>query len=406
MPVTAGFLRELATWWWTKCLTVENCKTEAKVRTVLKVENFSWCKMSDHEEEQQQQELPAAKETGVLSTLVNISSILEKGFGNMENQMSGLKKSVKTSNANMVALNANIDAAFKGLKEDLADSDSESDEGMSVASAEAGVEPGPSGLSGRAAGAHELSSSGEEESVLTSKGKEIELDDSVGPPLQDPVADFISKSCGKKWKQKELEKKKAAYPKPSNAECLSTPKINEAVFAKLGTQAKNRDRGWQNNHITFVSAVSAMSRVADVLMVHEKSAPWVKEALSLSADALNLCGALNSEWTKSRREDIKTYLPEDFKRLVSDENPASKNWLFGDDLEGSIKAVESHNRLAKKMETATPKEKPAAANFQGKRKFKKRKRRDFKPKDDGDNRDSYKKKNTSSKDFQKRGANR
>ena len=357
----------------------------------------------------------------MLSTLKGISTILKGGFEGMENQMSSLKKSMKTSNTNMVALNTNINSAFKELKEQLVQSESEDDSSIASVGADSGQgsRPGRSsqsqaGDSHSAAarpipgGSHDMSSSDEDDSVLASKTKEIVVDSTVGPPLQDEVAEFLSKSFAKKWKHAELDKKRTAYPRPTNADCLTTPRINESVFVKLGTQPKNRDRGWQNNHTFFAAAVTAMSRVADLLMINEKSAPWVKEALSLSADALSLCGALNAEWTKSRREDIKTYLPEDFKRLVSDEAPASKTWLFGDDLEGSIKAVEIHNRLAKKMENPSPKEKKGnQQGFNNKKKWGKRKRKDFKSRSNDDDYEKDKKRqNSSGKDFRKRGNNR
>ena len=426
MLTGVGFVNELATWWRSKCCVIEHNTPFPKVQANTVETDSSPGVMSSQDDS----ELPGngadqIQGEDVLSTLEGIGVILQKGFSDMDTQLSGVKKSMKTSNANMVALNANFDSAFKDLAEKIL-SDNESEYEDSVVSdghRPADSQEDPSGDSrnddhglgdsGQHGDTHGLSSS-EDESVLTSKSKEIELDTSVGPPIQDAMAEFIAKSYSKKWKYVELEKKKTAYPRPINAECLSTPKVNDAVLAKPGVQVKNRDRSWQNNHVIFSSAVTAMSRVVDLLKVNEKSAPRVKEALSLSADALNLCGALNTEWIKARREDIKTVLPEDFKRLVSDDVPASHSWLFGNDLEGSIKAVEVHNRLAKKMEPSTSKDKktPQAANAGGynKRRYNNKRKRGGKQKNDDryNDGDSYKKRNSSasSKDFQKRGANR
>ena len=63
-----------------------------------------------------------------------------------------------------------------------------------------------------------------------------------------------------------------------------------------------------------------------------------------------MCATLNADWTKARRDDIHPSLPEDFKRLASAEVKVSPKFPFGDDLENTIKSLESHNQLTKKMD--------------------------------------------------------
>ena len=252
------------------------------------------------------------------------------------------------------------------------------------------------------------------DSILSSHSKALDDDSSVGPPLMDPVADFINKAFSKTHKAEDIKKKRAKYPRPVNADCLATPRINEAIFLKLPATVKNRDRAWQENHDTFLSAITALARVSDLLRANEEGgAPWIREGLSIAADSLSLCASLHSEWTKARREDLKLSLPEDFRRLASKDVPPSKSQLFGDDLEASIKAVESHNRLARKMEVPSGKakggpNKPHKESNGNGRSRSKRRKRFFKKRyhrDDSDDNQSDRRRKSSKRDFRKKGNN-
>ena len=147
-----------------------------------------------------------------------------------------------------------------------------------------------------------------------------------------------------------LRDKKKLYVKPANVECMTAPRINEVIWGKLPQTIRDRDRVWQVHQSTLLAATTAMAKVAGIMGTQDKEIPWVKEVMTGVADALAITTSLNKNWTKTRRNYLKSSLPDDFKRLASDDVPASTKWLFGDDLEGSIKVVEGQNRLAKKME--------------------------------------------------------
>ena len=374
---------------------------------------------SDHEAEAGEAE--AEEPADALSALKQIGSILKNGFTGMENQMTTLRKSVKNVNSNIVNLSSNMDGAFKDLHETLEEGNSESEDEevrSDQASVNGRVDNGDAGhaasLCGDGLSANLPATGGasaDQDSVLDSRSKELEIDNSVGPPLLDPVAAFISKAFSKTPKVEEIKKKKALYPRPANVECLATPRINEPIFLKLPSTFKNRDRVWQENHGTFLSVVTAFSRVADLLRANEiGGAPWIREALSISADAFTMCASLNADWGKARREDIKPALPDDFKRLASNDVPASKSQLFGDDLEASIKAVEIHNRLSKKMDTTVAKPKPPANKFDNSdRRNRSRKRKKFfkkRPLRDEDSDGEQDRRRGKRKDFRKKGNSR
>ena len=273
----------------------------------------------------------------MLTVLEGISKILKKGFENVEGQLNGVKRNVNTMSDNLVGMNNAMDRNFDELitGQDSLTCDTQS-ESSRVSNKRKRTESG---------GSHN-----EDSSVLDSLQRDLDADRSVGTPLRDGVAAFVKSAFNKQLDTEELKAKKVKFAFPDNVDCFATPKVNEAVWTKLSHGAKARDRSWQNNHDTFLHSVTAFTRVVDLLRANEKAGPWVKEALGLSAETLTLFSTLNADWTKARRDDIRPSLPEEFKRLASKEVKASNKYLFGDDLETTIKSLESHNRLSKKMD--------------------------------------------------------
>ena len=75
--------------------------------------------------------------------------------------------------------------------------------------------------------------------------------------------------------------------------------------------------------------MTAVSRVTEILAVQDKSVPWISEAMGGLADALALGATLSMDWTKSRRKDLRSALPDDFQCLASEDLPVGylgKTW--------------------------------------------------------------------------------
>ena len=381
------FLRELCCWWSQKCLTMGKNRAkdiegngDVSPSKLSKVGEPSTSGHSSKTPDQPQQ-------ADMLSALTGIGEILKGGFASLENKVVEVGNNINKLDTKMVE---KLDSLVEGV--DL-ESGGESE-------VDTGVDTGV--VNGAAAvrqGAHDLSD-GEivESPVLSATLKEMASDESVGAPVKENVADFVRKAFEKPVKGDNAKKFKDRLSVPKNVECLIVPRVNEPIFIKLSTTAKNKDRAVQDSQVTFMKVASALVRITDALADHEKEGQWVTDAMQMAADAITLTATLQEGWLKARREDIKPSLPDDFKRLASVEVPLTAKHLFGDDLEGAIKSVENTNKLAKKMDS-DKKPKPQGGQKPFKQQYKKKKNF-YKNKNNKDTSNNGDKK----KDFHKKGS--
>ena len=379
-------MQELSLWWFQKCVTMG--KNRAKDNESSG--DVSPPKLTKVGESSSAGVGTAASTSAVqpandmLVALNSISLILKDGFDS-------LKTKVGEVSTNINNLDEKMDKKLDALADMPAD-DSEDE-----AEHDGGAVDNPR------QGDHELSE-GEivenKSSVLTSTLKELESDESIGSPVKENVADFVKKAFEKPVKGDNAKKFKDRLSIPSNVDCLIVPRVNEPIFVKLSTTAKNKDRAIQDSQVTFMKVATALVRITDVLADHEEEGQWVKDAMQMAADAITLTAALQEGWMKARREDIKPSLPDDFKRLASVEVPLTSKYLFGEDLEGSIKSVENTNKLAKKMDGG---KKPKPPQNNNNNKFNKSSYKKKKKFNNNNNSGSNGEK-SNKKDFQKRGS--
>ena len=343
-----SFRQELAAWW--SLLYVKMGKA-AKIRDNDSAESSTPPKLTKEQETAasssqggQQAGTGAANRQSqgdMLTVLTGISGILKDGF-------ESLNKKVSTVGDNIDKMEENLLQKFNDFGEHY-EEESEEDEPQQL------VIPQNGGNDKRKRQDKDVLSSDDEEvvqpGVLDEATNALDCDDTVGPPVKEYVATFVKKAFEKPITGDTLRKYKDKFPTPSNIDCLDVPILNEPIYLKLSSTAKNEDRAIQGNQATFLKVVKAMVKVTDMLADHEKEGDWVKEAIKVSSEGITLAAALKKDWLKARREDVKPALPEDFKTLASVKIPLTAKNLFGDDLEGSIKSVENTNKIAKKMET-------------------------------------------------------
>ena len=283
--------------------------------------------------------------SGMLGALLSISNILQKGFNTLETKVGEVS-------VNMNKMDDNLNKRF----DDMLVQSEEDEESQSEEQQDPIVVP-KKGKRKRQT-EHELSEGEVEEfasPVLCEASKVIEQDDSVSLPIKEEVASFVKKAFAKPVKYDAVKKINESMRIPENVECLKVPRLNSPIYVKVPTDVKNRVRASQDNQAMFMKVVSALVKITDTLCKHEQEGQWVKDTMKLSADAITVSAYLQKSWLKARREDIKTFLPEDFKRLSAEEVPLDAKNLFGDDLEGSIKSLESTNKISQKMEPKKPK---------------------------------------------------
>ena len=391
--VGVSFRKELAHWWFAKCVTMGK-KATAKEPEEGSRSPPKPVKTAEPQAGGSGMQVPTvpAHSDSMLKALSSIGVILKDGFESVRNKVGEV-------NTNMISLDVNMSKRFDALEAD-ADSDSDgNDQHDEAGEAQSGQNKGQD---------NNVLSEGEIEEpiseVLAETLEVIESDTSVGPPVGSQVADFVKKAFAKPLKSELATKLSNNFKVPQNIDCLGVARMNEPIYVKVCATVKNKDRAIQDIQSVFMKSVIGLVKIADTLSAHEKEAQWVKDTMKIASEAITLSAFAQSEWMKQRREDVKPSLPDDFKRLSSVEVPLTAKNLFGDDLEGSIKSVESVNKIAKRMEVKKPKPQ-TQQNKSSKWANKKRKRNN----NNNNNNNSYegddaKKFKKGKKDFQKKGS--
>ena len=330
---------------------------------------------------------PPPQSDAMLNALTSISSILQNGF-------ESLKDKVGEVNTNMKTLDNNMSKRFDDLE---AGSEHESE-----------YESDPQERPNKRQ-KHDVSDKEEGEvvevqsEVLAETLEVIESDASVGPPVSAQIAEFVKKAFAKPLREDLLKKVGDRFLVPQNIPCLGVPRMNEPIYIKVAANVKNKDRAVQENQLIFTKVIAGLVKIADTLSNHEKEDQWIKDTMKIASEAITLSANVQTEWLKQRREDVKPSLPDDFKRLANVEVPLTAKNLFGDDLEGSIKTVESTNKIAKRMEVKKPKppNNNNSNNNNNKSRWSSKKKKRF----DNNNHDGdYKRGKKAKKDFQKKGS--
>ena len=375
----SGFVQELCAWWSRRCLAMgKSHKRDSENSGGASPPKLSKVTDGNSAGESSQSD---TNQPDMLSTLVNISSILQNGFDSLKSKVGEVGSSIDK-------LEDKMDKKLDALVVSEPELDSE----------EEVIVPANGNDSAKRQGDHELSDGevvDKQSPVLTATLKALNVDESVGPPVRDIVADFVKEAYAKPVRGDNAKKFKDRLSIPKNIDCLSVPRVNEPIYIKLAATPKNKDRAIQDSQVSFMKMVSGLVRITDILTEHEGEGDWVGETMQLAADAITISAPLQEDWLKSRREDIKPSLPDDFKRLASVEIPMTAKNLFGDDLEGSIKSVENTNKLANKMEV----KKPKPTNYNNNKGYKNQYKKKKKFNNNNNNKDKGNK-----KDFQKRGS--
>ena len=129
------------------------------------------------------------------------------------------------------------------------------------------------------------------------------------------------------------------YVRPENTEFLVCPKVNSEIWEVLPEFSKIQDRSLQGIQKNVVKSlfplVEAMGKTED---------PGVKELL---LDSLTLLGNVSMQFNMHRRNNMKNSL-EKAKPLANKDIPVT-TLLFGDDVEGEVKKLETKTKLKESM---------------------------------------------------------
>lgn len=175
-------------------------------------------------------------------------------------------------------------------------------------------------------------------SILDEAEASMDGDEELGADVTPKLANIANKAFSCTMNIDIIKKKQETYPRPKNCERLVVPQINKEIFRRLRKQhgfIKKRDLRFMNVQRAIAKGASAMTRMANDLLVGEKTSK-TNEYIKICTDVLSLLGHANTTLSHNRRELLRPVLKSDHVGLCDNSVPVT-NWLFGDDLLKTVK---------------------------------------------------------------------
>lgn len=211
----------------------------------------------------------------------------------------------------------------------------------------------------------------------------LEAKEKRGPPIHSSVAKLVNTQLGRDFSSRlvllkqqgsSLDeqssqsalviKKIKTYEVPDNLPDLSTNKVNLGVYKALSASAKRDSSAAQVVDTALCKSITAQSRAMEKLVNVKQMAPGVSKELNevfkLLSDAMEFNSFAKFRVNESRRSNILANLNTNYAHLSCTTKP-SNGLLFGADLEGAMKSVETANRLSQKLTQTKPSGKPFLA---------------------------------------------
>ncbi|KAJ8030031.1 hypothetical protein HOLleu_29600 [Holothuria leucospilota] len=173
-----------------------------------------------------------------------------------------------------------------------------------------------------------------------------ELDDEdTGPPIEQKVADMVTKVQTNKMSEEKFKEKCKKYSRPSNCDMLQQTKVNQLIWEKLRpATSRSRDIKFQKCQ-TATKGIIALTETVKLLL----SCPNVEKSIIHGIfDAITLVAQGNLELNLARRELLKPDLSQDFQQLCSQNVPVTTQ-LFGDDIEKRVKDIAASTKIGAKV---------------------------------------------------------
>ena len=188
------------------------------------------------------------------------------------------------------------------------------------------------------------------EDLLKELAPELAVSEKTSPPLREGLAAIFNNLLSEKMGDEKLKAKLDKYPRPENVKGLRTPKVNPSIWSQLSTSMKTQDVRSQKGQNTLISAISAMTKAADLALGKYSND---KELITLLTDAVAMALQYNHEVNHSRRLAMKREMHKDYAALCNLSTvDGTSEYLFGD-LSKLAKDITEANKLTKKVRPQT-----------------------------------------------------
>ena len=171
---------------------------------------------------------------------------------------------------------------------------------------------------------------------------------SVGPEVHGSLACLSNKMLQMKINDDVVKDKRASYLPPKNKEFLNAPRVNKPIWENISPSTRIKESSLQNIQKDFLASAIPVIQVMEKIFNAKEDLNVLdpKEIIDTLKDSLVFLGCANVGTTKMRRDNIKRDLPSNMHGLCGDGVETSSSFLFGDDLNASIKDVYELNKIS------------------------------------------------------------
>ncbi|KAK7469507.1 hypothetical protein BaRGS_00036486 [Batillaria attramentaria] len=192
-----------------------------------------------------------------------------------------------------------------------------------------------------------------ETNLLDELDRDLDDQEVTGAPVAESLAKLANNRFQSSMSVDKVKERMEKYPRPTNCTALVTPEVNKEIWKNLGKSVQSADIKLQHTQKAIVKAGMALMHSTQSLLraqrgPGEASREEIKKAIAQNADAVALLGHASHELSLFRRINIRPSLEQSYMGLCSDKVPVT-NYLFGDDLAGSMKEVQETNKLCAKV---------------------------------------------------------
>jgi hypothetical protein len=173
-----------------------------------------------------------------------------------------------------------------------------------------------------------------------------------GEPLSEKVAAFFGKIPNQTLTKENMQRLREMYKVPINSKILGVPKVNPEIWSNLPHAIKQSDARYQFQQQYISRAIVAQAEIADRLIKAGNTVPKEISEYLLKAtmDSATMIGVAQRELNAKRKAGIKSSVLPEYAAICSNRMQV-KEYLFGDDLEQSLKSTKSSSRIVKASPT-------------------------------------------------------
>ncbi len=174
-----------------------------------------------------------------------------------------------------------------------------------------------------------------------------------GPVLSETVAQSFSKIPTQILSKEAIIKLKETYNVPENCKTLGVPKVNPEIWNNLGYTTKTADARSQFLQQHLCRSLTAQARMADQIMQSAKSiTKEIAEILFLQVmNTSSMIGIAIRELNAKRKLTIRPFVQPEYAGICATKSAVTE-FLFGDNLEQTLKNVKSSSKIIKPIGTS------------------------------------------------------